>query len=616
MNRAFLSLLCGLALAFTSLAQTPSDDNEGLRITKDGPDAYTVSWFGHLGRYYFLQYSKDMVTWTHFPDAYGDGADLIFYYGITVSGPDRFFVRVKYLESYTGNPLNQDFDGDKVNTLDELEVGTDPFHTADMDGDGMPDDWEIHFGLDPLDPADATTGPAADPDGDGIPNRAEYEAGLLGTDPTDYYNGANYPTIQAIGWPVPVPTDEPGTLLPQPFVVEVRDGAVPVNNARVTFFTQGADAGQISLTNDGASPATILHRLTGSNGRAQVYFKHPSANPPEPTARIISAKVGSAVPTGNGPVAVVSATTQENYIYPANTVGLHASNAIDSRIAPITSGNVANAKLVFTIQNHGSDQDPTPPSYLRNTASWCYDLRQQMTCISPWNSYANILGAGTAITAQHIVAAEHTRFYPPLTIRFITANNQVVDRIIRGRALDVQNDLAVYTLDTPLPASITPCKLLPANYANYLGYLEHGRPPVMILDQEEKALVSEFYSLEYFMNSFDHFTRFFRPGLHRQRLAFWEELVGGDSSSPSFLILNNPVTLDDMLVLLSVTSGSGGDVSSGTFLTPKISMLNAMIAAADADAVNTAPFTPINTGLQVQTVDLSNFNTYTPPPPP
>ena len=172
-------------------------------------------------------------------------------------------------------------------------------------------------------------------------------------------------------------------------------------------------------------------------------------------------------------------------------------------------------------------------------------------------------------------------------------------------SLHIHNDLTVYTLESALPASITPCKLLPANYDSYLSYLDQGRPPVMMLDQEEKALVTALRDL-------GEFTSYTRPRLPPHRLRFHEYAIYGDSSNPAFLILKDPVTHAETLVLLSTATepNSGG----GTFLTPQISMLNAMIVEADAQA--TAEQGIPATGLQVQTVDLSNFNHYTPPNPP
>ena len=283
-----------------------------------------------------------------------------------------------------------------------------------------------------------------------------------------------------------------------------------------------------------------------------------------------------------------------------------------------------NAKLVFSVQDHDAQPDPI---YVRNTASWCYDLRQAMTCISPWNfnTAPNVepggpKGAGTAITAQHIITSEHYELQRGALIRFITADNQVIVKTIRGRATHPDfyrttphgpSDITIYTLDSLLPASITPCKLLPANYTNRLSHLRSGRPPVMILDQEEKALVTELGELDYYTGFPSTSAEYLRPALHRQRLAFFEPLIDGDSSNPAFLLINNT------LALLSVARGSDfSSFSDGVFVTPQIDTLNAMIVAADADCINQPPFTPISTGFTVQTVDLSGFNSYTPPNPP
>ncbi len=609
MSRVLLCVLCGLVLIGGAFAQTANDDNEGCRLSQDGLDSYTFSFWGRAGRFYFIQHSKDLVSWHYFPDAFAPGEDTPNSYGFQVSDADRFFVRLKYLESYTGDPAQQDFDGDKVITVDELADGTDPFSSSDTDGDGIPDDWEIHFGLDPDDPNDAT-GPTADPDDDGVTNLVEYQTGTLGTDPTDHYNGSNYPGIAIIDWPNPSPTDEPGTLLSAPLILEVTDGMGPVNNARVTVFVPGVDQGQVSPASDGSGLKTTLHLLTGMDGRTQVYYKHPSANPPVPTLRTITAKVGSALPNGNGPEVSVLPTTQFRYEYPANTVGLSASEAIDDRIAAALAvpTDPEDAKRIFSTQTHGTQ------TYIRNTASWCYNLRQQMTCISPWNSEGQNLYAGTAITAQHIINSAHVELQVGQTVRFITADNVVVtpDRTIVGKARhsaysgspNYNNDLTVYTLDSQLPTTITPCKMLSDNYDDYLGYLENGRPPVMVLDQEEKALVSELRELGSPALG-PSFAVFVKPGLHRNRLKFYEDLIPGDSGNPAFLIINDSITLVPTLVLLSTATFA--NEGKGTFVTNLINpTLNDLIVAADTDA-------GLNTGLHVQTIDLSGFATFTPP---
>ena len=119
---------------------------------------------------------------------------------------------------------------------------------------------------------------------------------------------------------------------------------------------------------------------------------------------------------------------------------------------------------------------------------------------------------------------------------------------------------------------------------------------MLVLDQEEKALVTELRAL-------GNIADFVKPGLHLNRLKFYEDLVIGDSGAPAFLIIN-----DTLVLLTTITQGGAGN---GTFVTPQIATLNAMIVEADANTATTG--SQITTGLQVQTIDLSGFGTFTPP---
>ena len=68
MKRAGLIVLGLLSLLNVGVAQLATDPNEGLWIKKDAPGFYTMRWYGHTGRTYFVQQSLDLQTWTYVHD--------------------------------------------------------------------------------------------------------------------------------------------------------------------------------------------------------------------------------------------------------------------------------------------------------------------------------------------------------------------------------------------------------------------------------------------------------------------------------------------------------------------------------------------------------------------
>ena len=369
MNRAFHILVCALASVAGAFSQTADDPNDGARLRRDGPGDYVFSWWAASGRTYFLQQSEDLIAWTYFPPEYietgFDGVDELYFH---VTGSAPYFLRLKSVPITSPFPSSADFDGDKINNYEEIINGTDPLHFADGDGDGIPDDWETRFGLNPGDPGDA----APDWDADGQSNLAEYQAGAS-TDPTDYYNG-NYPNLRIVGGDDQ--TNEPGTFSTLPLVLELKYGAVPLVNGPVSVTLENPNAGQLSATNDGTGLAAALFLHSGPDGLVRVWFRHSDTIPPAAARWTIFFTAGS-LTTGGRLRSLFTATTRKIYIYPPGTVGRNASEAIDTRLV---GKNPASALAIFSTQDHGTQ------TYVRNTASWCYDLRQAMTCISPWYS--------------------------------------------------------------------------------------------------------------------------------------------------------------------------------------------------------------------------------------
>jgi hypothetical protein len=136
--------------------------------------------------------------------------------------------------------------------------------------------------------------------------------------------------------------------------------------------------------------------------------------------------------------------------------------------------------------------------------------------------------------------------------------------------------------------------MLPSDFAAALGPLGPYYPPALGLDQEENALVFDFGKISP-PGSARSFATFYPPTLPAARSSYHEAVVTGDSGNPAFLILH------DSLALLTVWSTG----ALGTFTTTHLAALNAMIAAADAQA-------GVSTGFQIQTVDLSGYLLFSP----
>ena len=263
---------------------------------------------------------------------------------------------------------------------------------------------------------------------------------------------------------------------------------------------------------------------------------------------------------------------------------------------------------VYLGQNHKT------ASYPRNPSLWCADVVNELTAVSPWNSeHLNRVG-GTLITKRHIITSAHAALSissVPLTVRFVDADSNVHTRTIVGCKTSAEwsrrsnrSDFRIYTLDSDLPDSIKPCKLMPSNWEDYLPDLNKSRPPQLVFDQEEKALVAD-------LRKIDAKLSYGAYPVQDDRAIFSESLIGGDSGNPAFLIVDpdpDDSNVSSELVLNYVLTFGG--TGSGTSLANCIPLLNATIAGSDADASDRSDTTTINTGYTVTEADFSYYTKY------
>ena len=199
-------------------------------------------------------------------------------------------------------------------------------------------------------------------------------------------------------------------------------------------------------------------------------------------------------------------------------------------------------------------------NFVLNAEFWASDI--DTSCASMWNDATNDFWggacsqwhkAGTAISKRHIITAWHYAIPIGTTIWFMGNDGVTCSRIVTGYR-SIGGDICIQSLDSDLPNSIVPVKILPQNYTNYLGSAK--RLPIVTFDQEEKLIVSDTDKLKEYANKTE-VTNALRP-IDLTRLAFYENVISGDSGNPRFLLVR------DHLVLLSVLHYGG--VGSGCFV--------------------------------------------------
>lgn len=242
-----------------------------------------------------------------------------------------------------------------------------------------------------------------------------------------------------------------------------------------------------------------------------------------------------------------------------NYAAENAALQVDTRIEDLDS---ASSLHFFTQQDH------TNKAYVRNPEVWCNDI-DSITAISPWNSTGGRTRAGTLISPQHLLFAAHYQLGVGASVRFVTKDNQLVERTVIARKTlaayssnarrNYSKDITIGLLNEPLHADIDGIhfvKVLPDDWADYLGQMDYSSfdpdeaMPALCLDQEEKALITD-------VRRFSTYVSFTTPAL-QSRLAYYESIIVGDSGNPALLLLNSPAGGAELVLLNVWTFGGAG----------------------------------------------------------
>jgi hypothetical protein len=263
-----------------------------------------------------------------------------------------------------------------------------------------------------------------------------------------------------------------------------------------------------------------------------------------------------------------TASADEFLNFVAGSLGRNSCDQIDSRIAGLTDRAVP-------IYLNPSD---TLGVYVRNSESWLADVDH--TCIAAWNTGEGTRRGGTLISPGHVIFAKHYPLSPGHSVRWVTADNVMIERTITATANAAGCDFTIGRLASDVPNTISFARALPTNLLSYITQSGNGACVVMT-NQDRRLNVSQVANLNgQWFNEFP---------TDPTRLAFFQSIVNGDSGSPMFLVINGA------LALAAITSGPGA--GSGDAIHQHIPAINAAM-------------TTLGGGYQLTQVSLAGFPTY------
>jgi hypothetical protein len=183
-------------------------------------------------------------------------------------------------------------------------------------------------------------------------------------------------------------------------------------------------------------------------------------------------------------------------------------------------------------------------TFVRNTALWI-GPGVDLTAISAYSNNEGSYGTKFAITAIspiHCLGAAHVNLKPGTLLNFVGADNSTSTRKVISSVV-AADDIDVYLLDAELPRTITPMKMLPADWANYLQLGDdYDTPPIPVIfaNQENKLYCAEAARIVPGPTSM---VMYHLPSTDPRR-AFNTKIISGDSSFPEMvLIRGEPVIL-------------------------------------------------------------------------
>ena len=203
-------------------------------------------------------------------------------------------------------------------------------------------------------------------------------------------------------------------------------------------------------------------------------------------------------------------------------------HGIDDRIAVAAAPSISNPQYL----NYSHYQLPT--TLMVNIDAWSYGI--DFSCTSIWNdSFDYQYGdPATLLSPQHVILAKHLVSPIGRSYTFCGTNGFHAVRTLVATQGVASTDITIGLLDNPLPESFVPAKLLPDGYERYIG--NGAFIPILHMDQDRHSFVQELPPMPRYEKRF--YEILCNRGSTANRLKYYESVIGKDSGSPCFMIID------------------------------------------------------------------------------
>lgn len=227
-----------------------------------------------------------------------------------------------------------------------------------------------------------------------------------------------------------------------------------------------------------------------------------------------------------------------------------------------------------------SSKDHIKKKYVRNTNLWCADLVPQLTGCAVWKPPVEYVGeryGGVMITSRHILFCKHAHpawdggwmKVKPQIIRFVKADNKVVDMTLIANADSPTDDLCVGLLNEDVPEGIHVVPLMPAISKEQLKRMMTLHVPDLSISQAGTRPNGQSHEAVVYPSVGTSIGPAPAPAVARK--AWNYEVYPGDSGTPRFYVTPRG------LALFSLTGAA--------HVSGRLSDLKTLIAACDESAI-------------------------------